>query len=63
MEKMVFELTLDTNFWGSPVGEKNGKQRAQNILGGCPAVIMKTLLIKKLEDDFVKLLKLSIYTY
>ena len=63
MEKMVFELTLDTNFWGSPVGETNGKQRAQNILGGSQAVIMKTLLIKKLEDDFVKLLKLSIYTY
>ena len=45
------------------MGEKNGKQRAQNILGGSQAVIMKTLLIKKLEDDFVKLLKLSIYTY
>lgn len=43
------------------MGEKMASKGLRTHLGR-QAVIMETLLIKELEDDFVKLLKLSVYT-
>ena len=63
MEKMVFELTLDTNFWGSPVGQKMASTELRTYWGDVKQWLWKLYLFKKLEDYFVKLLKLSIYTY